>query len=61
MNDSEKPAFAFHGSGGIDLVMGWLRHITRRNALRSLRSLGLRHIFTSAIATVKTSHTPETL
>jgi len=28
---------------------------------RSLRSLGLRHIFTSAIATVKTSYAPGTL
>jgi len=38
-----------------------LLHITRRHARRSLWSLGLRHIFTSAIATVKTSHTPGTL
>ena len=53
------PAFALRGCGGICLVMGWLRHITRRR--RFTRSTSFRpsaHFYLREYAPVKTSSTP---
>jgi len=58
----------FGGKGGMGVAfikltvrVGSLTALNTGHARRSLRSLGLRHIFASAIATAKTSPAPGTL
>ena len=53
-------AFAIRGYGEFT-VAGLATAYNTGHKRRSLRSLGLRQIFTSAIATVKTSYAPGTL
>jgi len=53
--------FGIRASHGMELAVVTAASYNTGQVLRSLRSLGLCHIFASAIATAKTSPAPETL